>query len=969
MQCSEFNTNTSTMNRIAILLVAPLSCILTVAAAPAAEPPPLRDKTLVVWAAPANLEQRGGSALTLDAGQGRFDGIVFGENTPKKWMPGSEGWRRTHTEQGAWPDETADGRTSVQIAIVYQDRQVTIYRNGQQYAQYTMANPPQEFGPQSAVLLGKRHLDQGEDGRFAGAIDDARIYDRALTAGQIGALKPNEASDIKPWAWWTFDDKEAKDRSGRFKVVKLSGGATVAGGKLVLDGKTGSMLATLKDLPPLVEAPGGPPNAAATHEWDAKSGHLRLSYHGETLFDGRVLAPAGVVPQLTEKVTGDGALEQVITLSGTAELRLDGVVSGSDEMLAAETRGAAQQQFPLVRTSNGASRNLRNHAVFDRHWDWLLAGPAGSTRLEATSATQFHLSCTGRVIELSFKPRYYQRHKNLPYFQPWTYRVRQDSISGWCSWWAYRTAFGQHELDTLLGVWKDKRLGDFGYRFIQIDDCYQGGEHAKHRLLGNSYAGGHPATWLEWRKELFPGGMASYVASVKQAGLDPGIWIGSFFGDLDVVEQHPDWFVRDIQGKPFAGPWIGYAMDATNPQAVDTLIRPTYRGVKQAGFSYVKIDQLRHYLYDNLHRNLDAAIQRGVRPDTVLRAYLRTARQELGRDTFMLACWGVLPEAIGIADACRIGGDGYGPVTMQQYNSWNGIVWRNDPDHCDVFPQFKPAEVGNVTKTQEVKPTNNDTVIRPALASIAGCLLMLSDKPEVYQDDRNLEGAKRASPVLFSVPGQLYDFDEAKTARLRAMERTDIRSGANPTPIDADQFGPVCPWWLNEFDRPFEHWSVLHRLNWAEQPAAAVSVRFADLGLDPAKDYLVYEFWSHKFLGSLRGQMDLPAIEPMGLHSYALREKLDRPQILSTSRHLSQGGVDLLQVRWADSALAGRSRVIAGDRYQLVLHVPDGFDLRAATFAGQPAETIREGEIVRVTFVPAATGEVEWRAGFTRPSK
>ena len=48
--------------------------------------------------------------------------------------------------------------------------------------------------------------------------------------------------------------------------------------------------------------------------------------------------------------------------------------------------------------------------------------------------------------------------------------------------------------------------------------------------------------------------------------------------------------------------------------------------------------------------------------------------------------------------------------------------------------------------------------------------------------------------------------------------------------------------------------------------------------------------------------MDLPAIESMGLRSYALREKLDRPQLLSTSRHLSQGGVDLAEVRWADSA-------------------------------------------------------------------
>ncbi len=33
----------------------------------------MRDKTLVTWVVPANLEQRGGSVLTFDAGQGRFE--------------------------------------------------------------------------------------------------------------------------------------------------------------------------------------------------------------------------------------------------------------------------------------------------------------------------------------------------------------------------------------------------------------------------------------------------------------------------------------------------------------------------------------------------------------------------------------------------------------------------------------------------------------------------------------------------------------------------------------------------------------------------------------------------------------------------------------------------------------------------------------------------------------------------------
>ena len=51
---------------------------------------PLSDKTLVAWVAPANLTQRGGSALTIEKQQGVFDAIVFGEIAPAKWMAASE---------------------------------------------------------------------------------------------------------------------------------------------------------------------------------------------------------------------------------------------------------------------------------------------------------------------------------------------------------------------------------------------------------------------------------------------------------------------------------------------------------------------------------------------------------------------------------------------------------------------------------------------------------------------------------------------------------------------------------------------------------------------------------------------------------------------------------------------------------------------------------------------------------------
>ncbi len=254
----------------------PLNLILATATwasihstAPAAEPA-LRDKTLVVWAASANLTQRGGSALTLEDGRDRFDGVVFGELAPVKWMAGSDLYRRTRKDQAETAEETADPKTFVQMAVVYAGKRITVYRNGKPLSQHTFPDEPQEYGLASQVCIGKRHRRQSDAAHFAGAIDDARIYALALSAEQIAGLKPNIESELKPWAWWSFDDKEAKDRAGRFVITELVGGAKVEDGKLVLDGISGEFLCgTGKEEPFAYETPARPANPPA--DW--------LTYH------------------------------------------------------------------------------------------------------------------------------------------------------------------------------------------------------------------------------------------------------------------------------------------------------------------------------------------------------------------------------------------------------------------------------------------------------------------------------------------------------------------------------------------------------------------------------------------------------------------------------------------------------------------------------------------------------------------
>ena len=212
---------------------------------------PLGDKTLVVWVSPATLEQGGGSALTVDNGDGAFDGIIFGELEPKRWMPGSNGFARTQKDQTQWPAETAAADQFVQMAIVYRGREVAVYRNGEPYAQYTMAQEPQLFGPQAIVMFGRRHLDarDTEDRSFAGRIKDARIYAEPLDQKTIAALLPGRVSeDLKPWAWWSFADEGLREKTGRYNQIQLIGDVHIEDGCLVLGGKGATVItASLPD--------------------------------------------------------------------------------------------------------------------------------------------------------------------------------------------------------------------------------------------------------------------------------------------------------------------------------------------------------------------------------------------------------------------------------------------------------------------------------------------------------------------------------------------------------------------------------------------------------------------------------------------------------------------------------------------------------------------------------------------------
>jgi hypothetical protein len=149
-----------------------------------------------------------------------------------------------------------------------------------------------------------------------------------------------------------------------------------------------------------------------------------------------------------------------------------------------------------------------------------------------------------------------------------------------------------------------------------------------------------------------------------------------------------------------------------------------------------------------------------------------------------------------------------------------------------------------------------------------------------------------------------------------------------------------------------------------------VKLDLKSLGL-PADEYVGFDYWADQYVPKISDGMEL-GLPPGSCKIIAIRRKIPHPQVISTSRHISQGNVDLTYVRWHNDTrvLEGRSKLVAGDPCELRIDAGEhrlgsvtlGSDARGgvARTTGQS----QEGRLVRVTFLSPVTREVEWQVNF-----
>jgi hypothetical protein len=141
------------------------------------------------------------------------------------------------------------------------------------------------------------------------------------------------------------------------------------------------------------------------------------------------------------------------------------------------------------------------------------------------------------------------------------------------------------------------------------------------------------------------------------------------------------------------------------------------------------------------------------------------------------------------------------------------------------------------------------------------------------------------------------------------------------------------------------------------------------LGLKPGREYYCFDFWNHQLIGKQKGGTHLEQqLRPGEARMISVRECLQRPQVLSTDRHVMQGYLDLQREEWdaKRQVLTGVSKIVGGDPYTVTLAL-NGHTLGKLDCANKQVQTHlsppKDG-VVEFSLTGPENATVEWSVSF-----
>ncbi|NOY81460.1 MAG: hypothetical protein GXP31_10705 [Kiritimatiellaeota bacterium] len=639
----------------------------------------------------------------------------------------------------------------------------------------------------------------------------------------------------------------------------------------------------------------------------------------------------------------DGELELMVlhraALAFSGRLAFNGTATLDTAAFACRTRPPRKPQ--VLQMASGPADSALNDSVFAPAKDVTLRFGGDSVRIDTRPPTNergpsvFELELTARPEEPAGATLCFQvisdfyRDRYVPYYRPVDKKRCPSPPTGWMSWNVYFDQAGERENLAEAEAGRDL-LQPFGLEFWSIESWQENSGKLPVSSFHNLNMAPH--------REQFPHGMKWLADRIRELGFRPGIWTVPFgTGNGAFYEAHRDWFLHDAEGAPLQN-WCGrYVLDPTQEE-VRSHMRETHRTMAQGwGYEFFKIDGMSGrgagysaHFYER--EDVKTAFRHPCPQPFEL--CVRALREGIGPNRVFLACQGHYtgPE-VERADASRIGGDIVAPnqpsrwhnILSQARSTMNqlfvhNIIWYNDPDTL-LVGAYRPLDEARTTTT---------------VVALPGQVMFAGDKLRELPPDR-----------------------------VRLLQQTLPVCDVHP--LDMFPVYSMVPIWTLKVRRPFGDWDVTSVFNWSDEPVHIASA-FTELGLPRDGRFLVYDFWEKKFLGRCDTciELDVPAHANRLL---CIHPDLDRPQFLSTDRHITQGGISLKSLQWDNETtrLSGCTALVGGFAAELVFHVPPDYDFRSAEATVPLESTTSEGSgLVRLVLRGDATGDAEWRLAFRR---
>lgn len=182
----------------------------------------------------------------------------------------------------------------------------------------------------------------------------------------------------------------------------------------------------------------------------------------------------------------------------------DGVKDGAMALPADQTRVEPKPQWPHpipARIADGSNKDLFIMTL-------------GDVQTALAEGIYDPLNDELRLKDGTVKSHYYRDILGLKFFKPIDKSIFPLPPSGLCTWYYYYQDINETEVKR-NARWIAENLKDYGAKYVQIDDGWQ----------GETKAGRHGSRDWTTIDKAFPGGMASLAADIKSLGLIPGIWL------------------------------------------------------------------------------------------------------------------------------------------------------------------------------------------------------------------------------------------------------------------------------------------------------------------------------------------------------------------------------------------------------------------------------------------------------------